>query len=371
MFIVGLLLGSPNTAQTKGNAIVAFRLKNTSTADMASKFTNKEIAHQAGLSLATVDRVLHSRDHVRAVTRERVVAAEHELDRQHAASQLHGTRVTIDIVMQAPDRFSSVVRAAFEAELPLMRPATFRARFHLAEVMDEREVVALLRAIARRGTQGIVLKAPATPGIEACLAELAARKIPVVTYVTDVAIPLRLAYVGMQNTRAGATAAYLLSRMAPHCPSRVLITLSSREFEGEDARRAGFTGYLAQNAAHLAMTTVSEGFGVNRATGMLIGQALEDHPDIRSVYSIGGGNKAILDAFAAVGRKIDVFAAHDLDRTNSELLKSGKVSFVIHHSFRQDARRVSLHFSKHYRLIEQDTQIEDTEISIACPIVLK
>jgi LacI family transcriptional regulator len=278
--------------------------------------------------------------------------------------------VTIDIVMQAPERFSTAVRTAFEAELPLIRLATFRARFHLAEVMDEREIVALLRAIARRGTQGIVLKAPATPGIEACLADLAARKIPVVTYVTDVAAPLRLAYVGMQNERAGATAAYLLSRMAPQRPSRVLITLSSREFEGEDARRIGFARYLAQNAPHLAMTTVSEGFGVDRATGALIGQALEAYPDISSVYSIGGGNMAILDAFAAMVRRIEVFAAHDLDRTNTELLQSGQVSFVIHHSFRQDARRVSLHFSKHYRLIEPHVQIEDTEISIACPISL-
>lgn len=60
-------------------------------------------------------------------------------------------------------------------------PRNLRARFHLAEAMEKRDIVALLRAIARRGTQGIVLKAPATPGIEACLADLAAQKIPIVT----------------------------------------------------------------------------------------------------------------------------------------------------------------------------------------------
>lgn len=336
---------------------------------MVHKFTNKEIAHQAGLSLATVDRVLHGRDHVRRLTQDRVRAAEAELERQYAASQLRGTRLTLDIVIQAPDRFSSAVRAAFEAELPLMRPATFRARFHMAEMMEEREVVALLRAIARRGSQGIVLKAPATPGIEACLADLAAKKIPVITYVTDVSEPLRLAYVGMQNRRAGATAGYLLSRMAAKLPKRVLITLSSREFEGEDARRSGFADYIRENAPHLAMTTVSEGFGVNRATGALIGQAIAAHPDIACVYSIGGGNRAILQAFADANRPIEVFAAHDLDRTNTELLKLGQVSFVIHHSFRQDARHVALHFSKFYRLIAADAQIEDSEISIACPII--
>jgi hypothetical protein len=44
--------------------------------------------------------------------------------------------------------------------------------------------------------------------------------------------------------------------------------------------------------------------------------------------------------------------------------------FVIHHSFRQDTRRVALQFGKHYRWIDPATTIEDTEIAIACPIPL-
>ena len=47
------------------------------------------------------------------------------------------------------------------------------------------------------------------------------------------------------------------------------------------------------------------------------------------------------------------------------------VPFGLHHSFRQDARRVALHFGKHYRWIDPATTIEDTEISIACPIPLR
>ena len=334
---------------------------------MPNKFSLKEIAHQAGLSLATVDRVLHGRNHVRQATKDRVAAAQQELARQYAASQLQGTKVTLDFVMLAPNRFTSAVREAVEAELPLMRPATFRARFHLAEILSEDELVAVLRAICRRGTQGIVLKAPATANVLAVLAELAARKIPVVTYVTDIHPSLRLAYVGMPNQKAGATAAYLLSRMAGPAQGRVLITLSSRAFEGEDARRIGFTNHLARYAPHLSFVTVSEGFGVDRATGALVASALAEHSDIRLVYSIGGGNRAILDAFSAVGRKIDVFAAHDLDRINTGLLKAGALSFVIHHSFRQDARRIALHFGKHYRLVDALVEIEETEINIACP----
>lgn len=337
---------------------------------MARKFSIKEIAFQAGLSPATVDRALHARDHVRAVTRDRVAAAMAELEQQHAASLAPGRRFVIDIVMQSPDRFTSAVRAAFEAELPLVRPVAFRARFHLAEVIEEREIVARLAAIARRGSHGVVLRVPATPAIEASLAALADRGIPVVTYVTDIAPALRLAYVGMRNYRAGETAAHLLHRMRRDADSAVLVTLTSQVFRGEEERRAGFLDRLARMTPAVPTVTVSEGLGVDRTTGAIVLAALRERPDIGSVYSIGGGNRAILEAFDEARRPIDVFIAHDLDRTNRQLLAEGRISLVLHHDLRQDARRVSLHFLRHHRLVPPEVEIGEADISIAVPAVV-
>lgn len=335
---------------------------------MPQKFTIKEIAFQAGLSPATVDRALHSRASVRQVTKDRVEAAIAELDRQYAAARLDGRKFTIDVVIQSPKRFSSAVRQAFEAELPLVRPASFRMRFHLEESMEEREIIAKLYSIARRGSHGIVLKVPATVAIETCLREIGARGVPIVTYVTDVAADLRLAYVGMENRKAGATAAHLLNKMKSPKRSKILLTLSSQTFQGEEQRRVGFLEYFARRNPTQDIVSVSEGLGVNRTTKTLVLAALEAHPEIDSVYSIGGGNRAILDAFAEARRPIDIFAAHDLDRTNKQLLQDGKLSFVLHHNFRQDARRVSLLFLKHYRLVPDTIEIEEADIGIAVPL---
>ena len=334
---------------------------------MSQKFTIKEIAFQAGLSAATIDRALHGRSHVRQITMDRVTAAIEELERQYAASRIDGRRVTIDVFIQSPRRFFSAVRAAFEAELPLVKPASIRARFHLFEKIDDREIVAKLKAIARRGSHGIVLKCPATPRIEECLAHVAERGIPVVTYVTDVTPKLRLAYVGMENRKAGATAAYLMQRMRQR-DGGILITLSSQLFRGEEQRRVGFIDHMARHMPDASITTVSEGLGVNKTTKSIVLAALENQPDISCVYSIGGGNRAVLDAFSDAKREIDVFAAHDLDATNKQLLDEGRLSFVLHHDFRQDARRVALHLSKYHRLLPDDVTIEETEISIACPL---
>jgi len=94
-------------------------------------FRIREIAVQAGLSEATVDRVLNGRSGVRDSTVREVRSAIADLERQRDQVRLAGRTFLIDVVMQAPARFSAAVRASLEAELPLLLPAVIRARVHL------------------------------------------------------------------------------------------------------------------------------------------------------------------------------------------------------------------------------------------------
>ena len=74
-----------------------------------------------------MDRVLHGRDGVRAETVAQVERAVAELERQRAQVRLSGRTFMLDLVMQAPERFSSASRQALEAELASLRPAVLRA----------------------------------------------------------------------------------------------------------------------------------------------------------------------------------------------------------------------------------------------------
>ena len=69
-----------------------------------------DIATQAGLSRATVDRVLHGREGVRPETVAQVDRAIAELERQHEQVQLSARTLMLDLVMQSPDRFASAAR---------------------------------------------------------------------------------------------------------------------------------------------------------------------------------------------------------------------------------------------------------------------
>lgn len=333
---------------------------------MPHRFLVKDIAYQAGLSTATVDRVLHARDGVRTQTRNRVDAAIRELERQEANLAHGGRTFMIDIVMEAPDRFSNAVRAAFEQESGTLHPNHFRARFHGAELMDEEKFIRLLDRIRLRGSDGLVVKARDTRAVNETVQKIAKSGIPVVTLVTDLPESGRIAYAGMNNRAAGETAAYLIAQTLGNDGGKVLATMSSTRFRGEDERIAGFRNAIAARYGKVKIIEISEGFGLDQVTGELARQVLVYNPDICAVYSAGGGNRAILNAFESSQRTCRVYVAHDLDVENRRLLADGLISHVLHHDLRQDVRAVYRQISG-FHLSARSTPFALSEIAVITP----
>lgn len=304
---------------------------------MAHEFLIKDIAFQAGLSTATVDRVINGRAGVRKQTIARVAAAIDELRKQEDIAGLKGRTFIFDVVMEAPDRFTRAVRHAFESQAAAFPPLTVRVRFHFTEQMRDTELARLMARILRRGSDGVVLKAPDTDAIRQSVEKMSASGVPVVTLVTDLPGSARLAYAGSDNRAAGETAAYLIGSRLGGGPHAVLVTLSSSRFRGEEERLAAFQGMVQRRYPQLRIVTVSEGFGKDWATGSQVRVALSTEPEIRAVYSIGGGNRSIVQAFEAAGRTLPVHVAHDLDDDNMALLRAEKLTYVLHHSLESDA----------------------------------
>jgi LacI family transcriptional regulator len=308
---------------------------------MTHRFPIKEIARQAGLGTATVDRALNGRPHVSPQTRNRVAAALRELEAQESLLAARGRRLFVDIVAEAPRRFTREIRLAAEAALAQVAGAVIRLRFHFHEVMTEEEVLALLGRIRRRGSQGVCVKVRDTPAVRAAVDGLAAAGIPVFTLVTDLPGTRRAAYVGLDNANAGRTAAYLLSQVADRERTGLLTVRSQDDFVGETERYEAFRTEMARLFPACRITDVSGGAGLPGQTARRVSEALRGMGRLAGVYSIGGGNAAILEALAASGNAGVPFVAHDLDRENVALLRQHAISFVLHHELTDDMR--SLH----------------------------
>jgi LacI family transcriptional regulator len=184
----------------------------------------------------------------------------------------------------------------------------------------------------------VLLKAPDDPVVVEAVAALVDRGIPVVTLFTDVPLSRRVAYVGMDNRAAGATAAYLLTRWSPQ-GGTVLVTVSSSTFRGEDEREIGFRAAMRQMAPERGVREVTDTDGLDAAMLDAVSSVLADDPSIDAVYSVGGGNAATAQAFERAGRPLAAFIAHDLDGDNRTLLRRRRISAVLHHDLRDDMRQ--------------------------------
>ncbi|CAG9227468.1 LacI family transcriptional regulator [Paraburkholderia tropica] len=334
---------------------------------MAHRFLVKEIALQAGVGPATVDRVLNGRAHVREHTRRRVEQAIRELEDQQLQMARTGRKLVVDVVVEAPSRFAHEIRDALDAELPGLQPAVFRPRFDLRETIGTGELVATLEAIARRGSHGVLLKARNVPAIAAAIGDLQQRGIPVITLFTDLPDSGRVAYAGLDNRVAGATAAYLIGQWTRAQPGRVLVTMSDERFRGEEEREISFRHALHARYPHLSIVDASGGHGLDAPTEARVHAALAQHGEIAAVYSMGGGNPAILRALAQRQARPVCFVGHDLDRDNVRLLREGQIHAVLHHELRQDLRSACHHVMAFHKLLPVSAVSSSSSVVVVTP----
>lgn len=337
---------------------------------MAHRFLIKEIALQAGLGTATVDRVVNQRGGVRHQTMRRVEHAIEELEQQELSLSGTGRKFIIDFVIEAPDSFGRALRTAMATEIPLMKPVIFRSRADIRLLFAETEIELALERVRKRGSHGVILMAPDSVGINRQVKHLSQAGIPVVAIATDLPKSNRIGYVGLDNRQAGETAAYLLRQWlftnAPH----VLVTVRNNRFRGEEEREIGFRAHMRKLFDQPVFTELVEGARSDDPIGPQVHRALAASPEIEAIYSIGGSNRQILRAFDQLGYEPRVFIAHDFDGENREFLKSGRIHVVLDHDLRQDVRNACRMIMAHHKVIAPADLPEQTPLRALFPPML-
>ena len=325
---------------------------------------------QAGVGTATVDRVLNNRDGVRAHTAQRVRHALDELERQQRHIAFQGRKFIIDSLVEAPEDFANSFKAAVAAELPLLRPAVFRMRADIRPHFPITEIERGLDRIRRRGSHGVVLMAPDTVQVRAQIERLADARIPVVTFATDIPGAGRLGYVGLDNRKAGETAAFLLRRWLKVEDPHILITIRNNRFRGEEDRELGFRSAVRRDFRRPRFTELIDDPVTGRTIPQQLSETLHEIRALHAVYSIGGSNSEILRILEANARAPEVFIAHDMYAENRELLGAWKIDTVIDHDFREDLRNACRMLMRYHGVIDEPLPAATSQIRIVLPPML-
>jgi len=307
-----------------------------------SKATLLDVARTAGVSLATVDRVVNRREGVRGKTVARVEAALAKLGyRPDAAATRLARNLSFRFAFILPTGANTFMTNLAEQ---VQRTAEWlesqRAFIDVLHV-DVFDPDALANTLGSLPPfyQGVATVALDHPMVRAAIDGLANRGIPVVTLVSDAPSSRRLHYVGIDNPAAGRTAATLMGRFLRGRRGTVGVIAGSLVLRDHAERQFGFLQILSSEYPDLAPLPAVEGRDDNERTRAAATSLLARQPDLVGLYSVGAGNRGIAAALEESGRARDiVWIAHELTVHTRALLLRGVIDAVINQDPGHEAR---------------------------------
>lgn len=288
----------------------------------------------AGVSLATVDRVLNERPGVRSITIKKVQAAIDQLGyvRDTAAANL-ARQKTYRFVFVLPD-WKGQFLASLEqgiAESILNAPQN-RTEVRTVRVPnhDHAQLAATLSELDPAEVDGLAIMAKETPLVRDAIADIRKRGIPVVSLVSDQSNSDRDHFVGIDNVAAGRTAGTLLGRFTGGRSGKVVVVITNKQSRDMIERRFGFDQVMTADFPNLVPLPSLEGQEDPEHTERVTLRALRENPDAIGVYSVGASVQGIARAIqrAELAHR-PVLIDHELTVNSAALLRDGIVDAVI------------------------------------------
>jgi LacI family transcriptional regulator len=301
-----------------------------------------DVAEAAGVSLATVDRVLNHRPGVSPRTMERV---EQSLVRLGYRPDPAAVRLARGIQYQfcfvlptGTNSFMSLLAAQVDRTLASLAEQQAYGDLLRADVFDPHALADTLRGLIGK-YHGVATVALDHPVVRDAIDAMVDSGMVVVTLVSDVPSSRRTRYVGIDNSAAGRTVGTLMGRFAGQRKGPVGVIAGSLALRDHAERMFGFQQVIASEYPHLRALPALEGRDDTQRCRQVADKLLKEQPNLVGIYSVGAGNRGIAEALEAAGRAREVvFIAHELTDFSRRYLIQGTMAAIINQDPGHEAR---------------------------------
>jgi LacI family transcriptional regulator len=294
--------------------------------------TVHDVARMAGVSLATVDRVLNGRPGVRPETAEKVDGAIRALEfRRDLSASLLARARDLRVAFLIPDggnAFMQSLSAAIARRVRATRNDRVGLTTLLYHALDSGALIAALEALDPSETDCAVVVATDNPAVSRAIDTATRRGIAIMTLVSDLPASSRIHFIGIDNQAAGRTAASLMGRFVHG--GKIGLVVGSLGLRDHRERHEGFAEIAAAEFPGLEIVGPVEGLDDDAATEAAVLRLFDQHPDLAGLYSMGAGNAGLLAALGKRRHRGNLrVIVHELSDATRAGLKSGVVDVVL------------------------------------------
>ena len=331
------------------------------------KVTLDDVAQAAGVSLATVDRVVNRRGGVSVDKETAILTAARRLGLDRSLRVTPTAAKRIAVLIQPPSNpFHAQLRQGIEQARAIHRDLNLLFQIERIDPAQPDRIAAQI-ARAAAWADGMILTVPAAPQIVAAIEALPPR-IPVVTLADDVPARGRAAFVGPDDRQSGRVAGDLMGYLVGQGGGDTLVLIGRFDMPGHGARSGGFTDVLAERHPALRVADVLETHEDKATAAAMALRAARTNPDLRGIYLCTTGCSELVAALAPIRQTRPIsIVTHEQTPERRLMLKARKVQAIIDQNPVLEARLAVETMARLIGRLEGEACSIATEIRILMP----
>lgn len=301
---------------------------------MARRPTIQDVAQEAGVSVATVDRVLNGRLKVREETARKVGEAAQRIGyhavnliEQRLRADLPELRMGFVLQKERHAFYQSFAAEISRAAEQLARTRG-RAVIQFAQTQSPSEAADLMLKMRDRVD---AVAAVALNHNRVTEAVMALRDAGVSTYAlfNDFAQGERQGYIGMNNLKVGRIAAWMIGTAARNA-GKIAVFVGGPGWHGHALRETGFRSHFRESRPDFQVMDTLINMETKKLTYEATAQLLSQHKDLVGLYLAGGGMEGAIQAIRERRAPGEVaLVVNELTPESRSALSDGYVTMVI------------------------------------------
>lgn len=324
---------------------VTLHQKTIAIATMTQKIRIKDIAERAGVSVGTVDRVLHERPNVSKDAREKVEKALKEMDYKpnaYASALAYNRSYTFHMLIpkHESEAYWNEIEEGAEKAMEARRDFHVDVRTHYYERFNDESFTNEYEEILSSKPDGVVIVPTDLALTRQFTDQLHEQNIPFIlldSYMPDLK---PLSFFGQDSFASGYFAAKVLMMIAYNEKEIMIMkqTKDGRVTSKQQANReVGFRHYMADHFPNIKISELVLPLGGSRKQ---YAQILEDffaaNPHIHHCITLNSKAHLVGEFLLKTNRRNVQIMGYDMVAKNAQCMREGSISFIIaQHAYQQ------------------------------------